>query len=195
MRIHPAMSAVQQFNESKITPPSLRFALWGLLHDNSGNWCCGGPINRIVQKTWTTLCTAWRPCGAVPFRILSMVIKDRRSLSWGWNRISTIPLKLWVIIPAWKMTDQRLWQLPSPHGANMDETEESVFRSIFVSWRHVGWRWNLLGWYQTVPVVNHINGIETRRELNVVWNMFRVDPLSPFGAYTHQAPYISQIWS
>ena len=40
-----------------------------------------------------------------------------------------------------------------------------------------------MGWLRRFTFVNHVDGLEAKRELRMIGSMIKKDPLSPVGAY------------
>jgi hypothetical protein len=94
----------------------------------------------------------------------------------------------------------RDYGLAAPHGPNMDTDrhvatqdvghmnpmEEGVFNSILRPddmYDETGTYWADMGWFRRARFVNKVDSEEARRELGVIWDMIKKDPLSPIAYY------------
>ena len=93
----------------------------------------------------------------------------------------------------------RDYGLAAPHGPNvntdehvatmnihnMNLNEKEVFDSLLKpdDMYQDGVYWADMGILKRIKFVNHVDGLEAKRELNMIGNMIKRDPLSPIGAY------------
>jgi hypothetical protein len=94
----------------------------------------------------------------------------------------------------------RDYGIAAPHGPNMDTDkhvatqtvhgmnlmEEEVFKSILLPddlYDETGTYWADMGIGRQIQFVNHVNGIEAKKERHQIWEMIKRDPLSPVGVY------------
>jgi hypothetical protein len=69
---------------------------------------------------------------------------------------------------------------------DMNLNEQGVFNSILKPddmYDEAGTYWADMGWLKRITFVNHVDGLEAKRELGMIGNMIKKDPLSPIGAY------------